>query len=68
MPDKTQQTETGYLALKPNYDLRLLIRDAIKHSPDAIVRKQGRTWFPRLIAAALTVYVAHLLSTKEGAQ
>lgn len=64
---KTEEEKKQFF-VRPNYDLRLLIRDAIKLSPDAIVRKKGRGWFPRLLAAALTVYVASLISTKEGAQ
>jgi hypothetical protein len=64
MNDKTQQS-TNYLGLKPNYDVRNLIRDAIKLSPDKLVRTQQRGWWPRLIFAALTVYVASLLNTPK---
>lgn len=56
------------LFVRPNYDLRLLIRDAIKLSPDPLVRRKDRGWFPRLVLAALTCYVADLLSKKEAAK
>lgn len=52
--------ENKPLVIKPNYDLRQILAQAIKLSPDPIIRKKGRAWLPRLFMAALTVYVAGL--------
>lgn len=56
--------ENPKLFVRPSYDLRQLLKSAIKQSPDEVVRKQGRGWFPRLIKAALSVYVESLLNQK----